>query len=278
MDKDGEENFMYDLYGVLVHAGNYASSGHYYSFIKASNGAWYEMNDSSVQQIGIKRALNQQAYILFYQKRVVRVEKKIQTKTLKRLLSDNIENTFNSISVDSDTSTSDTLTLFSINKPIINFDIKENYDKLSYALNTLMKDLSLQIVKDGEGLSKLISVKVINSKSKIDAKNIAFSVINSPLVKTAISGEDPNWGRIIMAIGKSGEKISPDKIEIKFGELKVAEKGRISEEYNEEKLKEYMKWDDLLIEVNLKIGHGSFECYTCDLTNEYININADYRN
>ena len=107
------------------------------------------------------------------------IDAKIQTKILKRLLSDNIENTFNSISVDSDTSTSDTLSLFSINNPIINFNIKENYDKLSYALNSLMKDLSLQIVKDGEGLSKLISVKVINSKSKIDAKNIAFSVIFS---------------------------------------------------------------------------------------------------
>ena len=110
------------------------------------------------------------------------------------------------------------------------------------------------------------------------ARTIAFSIANSPLFKTAMAGEDPNWGRIIMAIGKSGEKISSDKIEIKFGELKVAEKGKISDEYDEAKLKEYMKWDDLKIEVNLKLGQGSFECYTCDLTNDYININADYRN
>jgi len=93
-----------------------------------------------------------------------------------------------------------------------------------------------------------------------------------------MAGEDPNWGRIIMAIGKSGEKVSPEKIEIKFGELKVAEKGKISEEYDEEKLKEYMKWDALVVHVDLKLGQGSFDCYTCDLTDDYIKINADYRN
>ena len=98
------------------------------------------------------------------------------------------------------------------------------------------------------------------------------------MIKTAVAGEDPNWGRIIMAIGKSEEKISPEKIEIKFGDLKVAEKGKISEEYDEAKLKEYMQWNSLEINVNLKLGQGSFECYTCDFTNEYVKINADYRN
>ena len=93
-----------------------------------------------------------------------------------------------------------------------------------------------------------------------------------------MAGEDPNWGRIIMAIGKAGEKISPDKIEIKFGDLKVAEKGKISEEYDERKLKEYMQWDSIVVEVNLKLGQNSFECYTCDFTHDYISINADYRN
>ena len=146
------------------------------------------------------------------------------------------------------------------------------------ALQRLLLNLAKQIVSDGEGAKKFITVKVINARSQQMARTVAFSIANSPLFKTAMAGEDPNWGRIIMAIGKSGEKITPEKIEIKFGELKVAEKGKISEEYNEEKLKEYMKWDDLLVEVNLKIGQGSFECYTCDLTNEYININADYRN
>ena len=146
------------------------------------------------------------------------------------------------------------------------------------ALQRILLNLAKQIVSDGEGAKKFITVRVNNARSQQMAKNIAFSIANSPLFKTAMAGEDPNWGRIIMAIGKSGEKISPGKIEINFGELKVAEKGKISDEYNEEKLKEYMKWDDLLIEVNLKLGQGFFECYTCDLTNEYIKINADYRN
>jgi len=109
------------------------------------------------------------------------------------------------------------------------------------------------------------------------AKNIGFSIANSPLFKTAMAGEDPNWGRIIMGIGKSGEKIVPEKIEIKMGEFKVAEKGKISEEYNEEKLKEYMTSDLITIEVNLKLGQAFFDCYTCDFTKDYVDINADYR-
>ena len=129
------------------------------------------------------------------------------------------------------------------------------------ALQRLLLNLAKQIVSDGEGAKKFITVKVINARSQQMARTIAFSIANSPLFKTAMAGEDPNWGRIIMAIGKSGEKITPEKIEIKFGELKVAEKGKISDEYDEAKLKEYMKWDDLKIEVNLKLGQGSFECY-----------------
>ena len=205
------------------------------------------------------------------------IDAKIQTKILKRLLSDNIENTFNSISVDSDTSTSDTLSLFSINKPIINFSIKENYNKLSCALNTLMKDLSLQIVKDGEGLSKLISVKVINSKSKKDAKNIAFSVINSPLVKTAISGEDANWGRIIMAIGKSYANIKQDKIKIMIGESLTCSRGSVNKKVNLKVLNRYMKNNKIEITININNGNDSFTAYGNDLTYNYIKINADYR-
>jgi len=145
-------------------------------------------------------------------------------------------------------------------------------------LQKLLLNLAKQIVIDGEGAKKFVTVKVINARSQQMAKKIAFSVANSPLFKTAMAGEDPNWGRVIMGIGKSGEKVSVDKIEIKFGDLKVAEKGRISEQYDEKKLKEYMKWDSLLIEINLKLGQGLYECYTCDFTNDYVNINADYRN
>jgi len=200
---------------------------------------------------------------------------------LKSLLKRAMTNTFNAITVDSDTSTNDMVAIFSSNKvktgKIYNV-LDPKLKDFEMALQRLLLNLAKQIVSDGEGAKKFITVKVINARSQQMAKNIAFSIANSPLFKTAMAGEDPNWGRIIMAIGKSGEKVSVDKIEIKFGELKVAEKGKISEEYDEEKLKEYMKWDALVVEVNLKLGQGSFDCYTCDLTNDYIKINADYRN
>ncbi len=200
---------------------------------------------------------------------------------LKSLLKRAMTNTFNAITVDSDTSTNDMVAIFSTNKVKTGKFYNALDPKLKdfeMALQRLLLNLAKQIVSDGEGAKKFITVKVINARSQQMAKNIAFAVANSPLFKTAMAGEDPNWGRIIMAIGKHGEKVSQEKIEIKFGGLKVAEKGKISEEYNEEKLKEYMKWDSIEIEINLKLGQGMFECYTCDLTNDYININADYRN
>ena len=200
---------------------------------------------------------------------------------LKSLLKRTVPNSFNAITVDSDTSTNDMVAIFSTNKvktgKIYNI-LDPKLKDFENALQRLLTNLAKQIVSDGEGAKKFVTVKVINARSQYMAKNIAFSIANSPLFKTAMAGEDPNWGRIIMGIGKSGEKISPDKIEIKFGDLKVAEKGKISDEYDEQKLKEYMKWDSLVVEVNLKLGQGFFECYTCDFTNDYININADYRN
>ena len=200
---------------------------------------------------------------------------------LKGLLKRAVINSFNAITVDSDTSTNDMVAIFSTNKvktgKIYNL-LDPKLKDFENALQRLLLNLAKQIVSDGEGAKKFITVKVVNARSQQMAKTIAFSIANSPLFKTAIAGEDPNWGRIIMAIGKSGEKVFPEKIEIKFGDLKVAEKGKISEEYNEEKLKEYMKWDSILVEVNLKLGQGFYECYTCDLTNDYIKINADYRN
>jgi len=200
---------------------------------------------------------------------------------LKGLLKRAVTNSFNAITVDSDTSTNDMVAIFSTNKvktgKIYNV-LDPKLKDFDNALKRLLLNLAKQIVSDGEGAKKFITVKVVNARSQQMAKTVAFSIANSPLVKTAMAGEDPNWGRVIMAIGKSGEKVSPEKIEIKFGELKVAEKGKISEEYNEAKLKEYMKWDSLVIEANLKLGQGFYECYTCDLTNDYVSINADYRN
>jgi len=205
----------------------------------------------------------------------------IGSNILKGLLKKAVANSFNAITVDSDTSTNDMVTIISTRKVKIgkNRNITDPVIlKIDQALKKICLNLSKQIVVDGEGAKKFVTVKVLNSKSLISAKKIAFSIAESPLVKTAIAGEDPNWGRIIMGIGKSGEKIDINKLVIKFGEFIVAEKGKISEDYNEENLKEYMKWDSILIEVNLNLGNETFECYTCDFTHDYIDINADYRN
>ena len=150
--------------------------------------------------------------------------------------------------------------------------------KFELALKKLCLNLAKQVVVDGEGAKKFLTVSVINAKSLGSAKNIAFSIANSPLVKTAVAGEDPNWGRIVMGIGKSGEIIDPKKLKIKIGSFIVAENGKVSESLNEKKLKEYMEWDSIEIEINLKLGNDAFKCYTCDFTHDYIDINADYRN
>ena len=199
---------------------------------------------------------------------------------LKSLLKRTVANTFNSITVDSDTSTNDMVAIFATGKVKTGKFYNVLDPKLrdfEAALQKVLLNLAKQIVSDGEGAKKFVTVKVINARSFNMAKNIAFSVANSPLVKTAMAAEDPNWGRIVMGIGKSGENISPEKIEIKIGDFKVAEKGRMFENIDEKKIKEYMQWDSITIEINLKIGQAHYECYTCDFTKDYIDINADYR-
>ena len=204
----------------------------------------------------------------------------ISSVILNKYLNKVILNTFNAITVDSDTSTNDMVAIFSTkkikNKKLNIISSKEGL-KFEKALRTVCLDLAKQIVVDGEGAKKFITIKITNSETKEKAKKIAFSIANSPLVKTAIAGEDPNWGRILMGIGKSGEKIDPKKITIKIGEFIVAENGKISDTYNEEDLKEYMQWDAILIEVDLKQGKEEYECFTCDFTHDYIDINAHYR-
>ena len=199
----------------------------------------------------------------------------IPTQKLKTLLSDNIQNTFNCISVDSDTSTSDTVMLFS--NPINKINLKNNYKKISTGLNKIMKDLSMQIISDGEGIKKLVKVSVIQAKNKIQAKKIAFSIANSPLVKTAISGEDANWGRIVMAIGKTQENIKQEKTIIKFGKNILAINGERNKKIDLKKVDQYMKNEVIDIEVDLCLGNASSTVYGNDLNNEYIRINADYR-
>ena len=205
----------------------------------------------------------------------------IASNILKSLLKKVVANYFNAITVDSDTSTNDMVTIFSTKKIKIgqNRNILDPViQKFEVALKKLCLNLAKQIVVDGEGAKKFVTVKILNAKSLTSAKKIGMSIANSPLVKTAIAGEDPNWGRIIMGIGKSGERVDQNKLNIKIGDFIVAENGKISDQYNEEKLKEYMKWDSILIEVNLNQGSDLFECYTCDFTHDYIDINADYRN
>jgi glutamate N-acetyltransferase/amino-acid N-acetyltransferase len=205
----------------------------------------------------------------------------INSNLLKTLLKRAVANSFNAITVDSDQSTNDMVSIFSTREVKIGQNLSINdkiVQKFEVALKKLCLNLAKQIVVDGEGAKKFITINVINAKSLGSAKNIAFSIANSPLVKTAVAGEDPNWGRIVMGIGKSGEIVDQKKLKIKIGNFVVAENGRISESYDEQKLKEYMQWDSIEIEVNLKLGNDAFKCYTCDFTHDYIDINADYRN
>ena len=145
------------------------------------------------------------------------------------------------------------------------------------ALADVMLALAHQVVRDGEGATKFVEVRVTGAKSDIDAKKVAMAIANSPLVKTAIAGEDPNWGRIVMAVGKSGAAADRDRLTIHFGDILVAQKGQRHKAYSEERAAAYMKQDELFIGVNLGLGRGETRVWTCDLTNRYIEINADYR-
>ena len=200
---------------------------------------------------------------------------------LKSVLKKITSTTFNSITVDGDTSTNDMVAIFATgeakNSKIYNvLDPKlQDFEK---ALYRLCLNLAKQIVVDGEGAKKFITVEVIGARSASMAKQVAFSIANSPLFKTAIAGEDPNWGRVVMGIGKSGENIIPNKIVIKFGDFTVAEECKVAKNYDEKQVKEYMKWDSIKVQINLNIGGASFTVYTCDFTHDYIDINADYRN
>ena len=199
---------------------------------------------------------------------------------LSKLLKKNINTTFNAITCDGDTSTNDMVSIFSTGKvknSTINNINDEKIKSFDKALYSVLLNLSKRIVADGEGATKFITINVINSKNDDDAKKIAFSIANSNLVKTAIAGEDPNWGRIIMAIGKSGININLDKLSINFGNIKIIEKGKIFKDYKENEVANYMKVQAIDISVNLNSGIKNFTAYTMDLTKKYIEINADYR-
>ena len=204
----------------------------------------------------------------------------IPSGILKKLLKKNIETTFNAISCDGDTSTNDMVTFFATKKtkhPKIKSINDEKLQEFDKSLHAVLLNLAKRIAADGEGSSKFISVKVRKARTFIDAKKVAFSIANSPLVKTAIAGEDPNWGRIIMAIGKANVDLNLNKLAISFGDIKVVEKGQLFSDYAEAEVVEYMRGEKIDLIVDLNIGKKDFTAYTMDLTKEYIAINADYR-
>nr|WP_174820358.1 bifunctional glutamate N-acetyltransferase/amino-acid acetyltransferase ArgJ [Ruegeria arenilitoris] len=199
---------------------------------------------------------------------------KVDQSALQRMLSEQTDRTFNCITVDSDTSTSDSLLLCATGAS--GADATGNAD-FARALESVMLDLAHQVVKDGEGATKFVEIRVTGAASDADAKVHGMAIANSPLVKTAIAGEDPNWGRVVMAIGKSGAAADRDTLSISFGDILVAEKGWVSPTYREENAAAYMKGQDLVIAVDLGLGAGKATVWTCDLTHGYIEINADYR-
>ena len=204
----------------------------------------------------------------------------ISSSILQQLLKQNIQKTFNAISCDGDTSTNDMVSIFATGE-VANSNLKSAKDKklsdFNLSLFNVLLNLAKRVTADGEGASKFISIKVKNCKTEEDAKKISFSIANSPLVKTAIAGEDPNWGRIIMAIGKANVNLNPNKITIKFGNITIIENGKLSNSYDEIDAADYMKSEKIDLLVNLNLGKKEFTSYTMDLTKKYIEINSDYR-
>lgn len=202
---------------------------------------------------------------------------KISQATLQKLVARNVGPTFNSITVDSDTSTSDTLLMAATGQSAA-AEVKGPVARaFEAALKGVMTSLAHQVVRDGEGATKFVEVRVTRAASDEDAARVAFAVANSPLVKTAIAGQDPNWGRIVAAVGKSGAQADRDLLTIRFGDTVVAKNGWRNPDYREEDGAAYMRLPELVIGVDLGLGKSARSVWTCDLTSRYIEINADYR-
>jgi glutamate N-acetyltransferase/amino-acid N-acetyltransferase len=199
---------------------------------------------------------------------------KLARPALQALVAELSGRTFNCITVDGDTSTSDTLLMGATGASGVDVEGSEAFRK---ALHGVMLDLAHQVVRDGEGATKFVEVAVTGAASDADARTHAMAIANSPLVKTAIAGEDPNWGRVVMAVGKSGAAADRDRLTIRFGEVLVAENGWVAPGYREEDAAAHMKRQEVRIGVDLGLGEGVATVWTCDLTHGYIDINADYR-
>lgn len=207
----------------------------------------------------------------------------ISSSVLQSLLSAGVEPTFNAVTVDSDTSTSDTLMLFATGaaggrgQSAVTDASDSRLDGFRIALGDVLKDLALQVVRDGEGARKMVEVTVTGAENDAAAKRIALSIANSPLVKTAVAGEDANWGRVVMAVGKAGEMADRDRLSIWFGDVRVAVEGARDPAYSEDATTAVMRQDDIAIKVDLALANGRATVWTCDLTKEYVAINGDYR-
>ncbi|HMN73923.1 MAG TPA: bifunctional glutamate N-acetyltransferase/amino-acid acetyltransferase ArgJ [Rhodoblastus sp.] len=207
----------------------------------------------------------------------------IAASALQAMLSKSVQGSFNAITVDSDTSTSDTLLLFATGAaaargcPKIAIANDRRLTAFKAALDVVLTNLAHQVVRDGEGARKFVGVEVTGADNAKAAKRIALSIANSPLVKTAVAGEDANWGRVVMAVGKAGEKAERDRLAIWFGGIRVAHKGLRDPAYDEAKVSAVMKEQEIDIRVDLGIGKGAAKVWTCDLTKEYVAINGDYR-
>ena len=204
----------------------------------------------------------------------------ISSSILKQILNLNIKTTFNAITCDGDTSTNDMVSIFATGKAN-NKEVKSLKDpKLNQfikSVHQVMLNLAKRVASDGEGATKFVTINCINSKTERDAKNICFSIANSPLVKTAIFGQDPNWGRIAMAVGKSGASMKLEKLSLHLGSITILNKGNLDKNYNEDVCSEYMKNENIDITVDLSLGSKNFTVYTMDLSKDYIEINSDYR-
>ncbi|MEM7710860.1 MAG: bifunctional ornithine acetyltransferase/N-acetylglutamate synthase, partial [Pseudomonadota bacterium] len=204
----------------------------------------------------------------------------VSEKALRAMVADLAKRTFNAVTVDGDTSTSDTLIVAATGRaahdPVTSARTIAGR-AFKVALHDVLHDLALQVARDGEGATKLVEVRVTGAANALDARRVAASVANSPLVKTAIAGADPNWGRVIMAVGKSGARADRDKLTIQFGDITVAQDGQVASDYTEKAGAAYMARDEILLTVDLGVGTAADTMWTCDLTKRYVEINADYR-
>ncbi|MBB6469623.1 glutamate N-acetyltransferase/amino-acid N-acetyltransferase [Aminobacter lissarensis] len=245
--------------------------------------ATVKLGDTDVNINGIAKGAGMIAPDMATMLSFVATDAPISAEVLQDMLSRGTAKTFNAVTVDSDTSTSDTLMLFATGAaakrgaPKITDPKDARLSAFRRALNKMLKALALQVVRDGEGARKQVEVTVTGAKSARSAKRIALSIANSPLVKTAVAGEDANWGRVVMAVGKAGEPADRDLLSIWFGDNRLAHNGERDAGYSEAATSAYMKGDNIVIRADIGIGRGKATVWTCDLTKEYVAINGDYR-